>query len=150
MQDTLINISDTLTTAKDTLANSADTPLNHLTFDISRAFEGNSIYISVVGYVVVFVALLLLAIILMNLSKLLSLNIKKKLAREKGESKEEKDPFDIPGEVTAAIAMALHLHFEEAHDLENTILTIKKVQRPYSPWSSKIYSLREFPNKLRR
>lgn len=48
------------------------------------------------------------------------------------------------GEEIAAIVMALHEHFN-AHDAENTILTINKVKRAYSPWSSKIYGLREVP-----
>ena len=50
------------------------------------------------------------------------------------------------GEEIAAIVMALHEHFN-AHDEENTILTINKVKRAYSPWSSKIYGLREIPRK---
>lgn len=48
------------------------------------------------------------------------------------------------GEEIAAIVMALHQHFN-AHDTESTILTINKVKRAYSPWSSKIYGLREVP-----
>ena len=148
MSNAFQTAADTLNGVKDTVAASSDAPLNHLSFDISRAFEGNSIYISVVGYVVVFIALLLLYIMLANLSKIISMNLRKK--SRAGKDGETKDPFDIPGEVTAAIALALHLHFEEAHDIENTILTIKKVQRPYSPWSSKLYGLREFPNKTRR
>lgn len=53
------------------------------------------------------------------------------------------------GEEIAAIVMALHEHFN-AHDKENTILTINKVKRAYSPWSSKIYGLREVPQHHRR
>ena len=49
------------------------------------------------------------------------------------------------GEEIAAIAMALYEHLN-AHDTENTILTINKVKRTYSPWSSKIYGLREVPD----
>ncbi|HAH59495.1 MAG TPA: phage tail protein, partial [Bacteroidales bacterium] len=30
----------------------------------------------------------------------------------------------------------------ELHDHEDAVLTIKKVARTYSPWSSKIYGLR--------
>jgi hypothetical protein len=48
-------------------------------------------------------------------------------------------------EVQAAIAVALHLFVTEMHDFEKTILTIQKVMRPYSPWSSKIYGLRKSP-----
>jgi Na+-transporting methylmalonyl-CoA/oxaloacetate decarboxylase gamma subunit len=48
------------------------------------------------------------------------------------------------GEVFAAIAAALYEATEEdVHDLEHTVLTIRKVARHYSPWSSKIYGLRE-------
>lgn len=49
------------------------------------------------------------------------------------------------GEVYAAIAMALHEMQEDVHDIEETILTINKVKRNYSPWSSKIYNLRQAP-----
>lgn len=50
------------------------------------------------------------------------------------------------GEEIAAIAMALHEHLD-THDRENTVLTINKVKRAYSPWSSKIYSLRHTPQR---
>ena len=33
------------------------------------------------------------------------------------------------------------------HDVEETILTISRVKRSYSPWSSKIYTLRETPHR---
>lgn len=43
----------------------------------------------------------------------------------------------------AAIAMAMHLYFD-AHDEEPHVITIEEVERRYSPWSSKIYSMRNF------
>ncbi|MDR2473057.1 MAG: lamin tail domain-containing protein [Tannerella sp.] len=46
------------------------------------------------------------------------------------------------GDIVAAISMALYEATEDVHDLENTVLTINKVTRRYSPWSSKIYGLR--------
>lgn len=54
---------------------------------------------------------------------------------------------DDEEEVQAAIAMALYeLHNDSSHhDWEDTILTIDKVKKDYSPWSSKIYGLREIP-----
>lgn len=55
---------------------------------------------------------------------------------------------EMSGEVNAAIAMAIHLYTSELHDYENTVLTIQKVSRNYSPWSSKIYTLRKTPNKI--
>jgi Na+-transporting methylmalonyl-CoA/oxaloacetate decarboxylase gamma subunit len=98
---------------------------------------------TVIGYVVVFVALLLLYIIFFNLTKVLQINVKKLLRRE-GKVIEIKEDLSISGEVNAAIAMALHLYYSEMHDKEDTVLTINQTSRTYSPWSSKIYGLRQF------
>jgi hypothetical protein len=49
------------------------------------------------------------------------------------------------GEVVAAISLALSMHMQDIHDYEKTVITMQKVMRPYSPWSSKIYGLRERP-----
>jgi hypothetical protein len=51
----------------------------------------------------------------------------------------------ISEEITTAIATAIFLYKQEVHDYENTILTIKRIDRTYSPWSSKIYGLRKNP-----
>lgn len=59
----------------------------------------------------------------------------------------EKKLGEAPGEVIAAISMALHEAQGADHDVEETILTISRVKRSYSPWSSKIYTLRETPHK---
>ncbi|MDR0864536.1 MAG: hypothetical protein LBO74_06340 [Candidatus Symbiothrix sp.] len=47
-------------------------------------------------------------------------------------------------EIFAAIALALS-GTTEWHDLESNVLTIHNVVNNYSPWSSKIYTLRELP-----
>jgi hypothetical protein len=52
---------------------------------------------------------------------------------------------DSPGEVYAAIAMALYLYSNELHDQENPVITMIRTSKTYSPWSSKIYSLRRLP-----
>ena len=56
------------------------------------------------------------------------------------------------GETYAAIAMALHLFKEEndTHDEESFIVTLHHTDRTYSPWSSKIYSLRQLPQINRK
>ncbi|MCD7971564.1 MAG: OadG family protein [Candidatus Azobacteroides sp.] len=51
------------------------------------------------------------------------------------------------GEICAAITMAMHEYLKDEHDIESTILTIQRVKRTYSPWSSKIYVLKETPHK---
>ena len=52
---------------------------------------------------------------------------------------------DISGEINAAIAMALYLYSNELHDQENPVITMIKVSKTYSPWSSHIYGLRKSP-----
>jgi len=71
----------------------------------------------------------------------------KRAMRVFGVSKEEaKGIASQSGEIYAAIAMAIY-EATELHDEENTILTIKNTVRNYSPWSSKIYTLREIPKR---
>jgi len=48
---------------------------------------------------------------------------------------------EIPSADIVAIAMALHLFYDEVHDNESNIITIKRIERRYSPWSSKIYGI---------
>lgn len=52
-------------------------------------------------------------------------------------------------EIAAAIAAALSLYKTEVHDFEKMVITMQQVMRPYSPWSSKIYGLRQYPIKMR-
>jgi hypothetical protein len=72
-----------------------------------------------------------------------------------GKKKKTKEPEkikepEITEELVAAIGLALYLHLEDYHDYERTMLTIQKAIRPYSPWSSKIYGLRQTPFKYPR
>ena len=71
----------------------------------------------------------------------------KRAMKISGITKEEaKGITEQSGEIYAVIAMAIYEAIE-LHDDENTILTIKNTVRNYSPWSSKIYTLREMPRK---
>lgn len=45
-------------------------------------------------------------------------------------------------DMEAAIATALYLYFNEMHDEESDVITVKRVSKTYSPWSSKLYSMR--------
>lgn len=51
----------------------------------------------------------------------------------------------IEDEIYAAIGLALYLYMEEIKELEKLQLTIKKTVKTYSPWSSKIYGIRQHP-----
>lgn len=114
--------------------------------DLFLKIDPWGIGMTVIGYVVVFVALLFLYIIFSNLTKVLNINVKRFLKKSKIEIP-KKENVEISGEVNAAIAMAIYLYYTEIHDKENTVLTIDKVSRNYSPWSSKIYGLRQHPRQ---
>ncbi len=120
--------------------------INNIQLDFSNIEKGNGILITIVGMGVVFIALAALSIFFIYLTKAMKINLKKKRI-EKGEIKSDTIEADSSGEIDAAISLALHLYFSEIHDQENTVLTINRVQRTYSPWSSKIYGLRNYPRK---
>lgn len=100
---------------------------------------------------VVFFGLILLYISFRYIGKAAVSLRKRNAMKAKGitdkEEAKEKKLGEAPGEVITAIAMALHEAQSEVHDVEETILTISRVKRSYSPWSSKIYTLREQPKK---
>jgi len=93
---------------------------------------------SVIGIVVVFAALFLL-VILFELIQFLVLSSSKKKQLKAGKKIEEIK--EIPANEIAAISMALHLYMNDMHDEESNIITIKRIERRYSPWNSKIYGL---------
>ncbi|WP_010418662.1 OadG family protein [Anaerophaga thermohalophila] len=98
--------------------------------------------ITAVGYSVVFTALVLLIFVFRLVPKVLNLQMKRKLKKEGKyvENHGEEEQY-IAGEVNAAIGLALSLYFSEMHDDESKIITIKRVERRYSPWNSKIYNI---------
>lgn len=97
---------------------------------------------------IVFSSLAVLCIAFMIISKIGGKTSKINKMRSHGidhkETPRDEHPDHDSGEEIAAIAAALYEHLN-AHDVESTILTINKVKRAYSPWSSKIYSLRQTP-----
>lgn len=116
--------------------------------DMFAEKDKNGVAMAIMAMGIVFSALLLLCICFYIISKIgervSSRNKTKTLSSSETEIHVEKGHDS--GEEIAAIAMALHEHLN-AHDSENTVLTINKVKRAYSPWSSKIYGLRQLPQK---
>ncbi len=142
---------------KDGTGNKYVTPgTNNVTLDSNEKIEKfeqydpHGIGMAIMAMAIVFSGLLLLFLSFRLLGKI-SVWIKRRNAmRARGisdlEEAKEKGLGQVSGEVYAAIAMALYQHLE-VHDVEDTVLTINKVKKAYSPWNSKIYSLREIPNK---
>lgn len=113
--------------------------------------DGAGIGMAISAMSVVFSGLLLLFVSFYVVGRLSVRFLKKNAMKAKGitdkQEAKEKKLGQAPGEVFAAIAMAMHEYQSDVHDVEDTVLTITRVKRSYSPWSSKIYTLRETPHK---
>ena len=99
--------------------------------------------------IVVLIALLILYFLLKRMGKkqIEMLEHSKQERKEKSIEQKHEDVVSsvaVGDGVYAAIAAAIHLYGEELHDVENTVLTINKVSRTYSPWSSKIHGLNTY------
>jgi len=114
-------------------------------FPIDLSAIGNEQFLhAVTGYSMVFLSLCLLSLVFSILPKLRTRKLIKKFRKAGDEEKATLASNTVPGEVSAAIAMAISMYFEELHDQESAILTIKKVKKTYSPWNSKIYNVINF------
>jgi sodium pump decarboxylase gamma subunit len=104
---------------------------------------GDGIMIAIVGVIIVFTSLTIISLLIRVLKKLAS----QQRSRAADTASDDGVPVrnGVSGEVVAAIATALQHHLFEVHDEERTIITIKKVSRPYSPWSSKLYGMTPTP-----
>lgn len=105
----------------------------------------NALIVTVVGFLLVFVVLILLIVIITLFGKVMAPTVKVP-KQAKGEAacpacpSVETEDRHISADESAAIAMALYLTYE-VHDEESHVITIKKVERRYSPWNSKIYGI---------
>lgn len=95
--------------------------------------------------VIVFAVLVIVLLAFKYLAKLMSGGEKKPVQAETNAQVPVVPKQNAEGEIHAAIAMALYLYSNELHDQENPVITMIKVSRTYSPWSSKIYGLRKSP-----
>lgn len=102
---------------------------------------GYALLITGVGLFSVFLLLILLIWIIGLQTKITNrLENHPQTTPEKPAESVTTDTHPTPHE-QAAIAMAMHLYFN-AHDEEPHVITIEEVEKRYSPWSSKIYGMR--------
>ncbi len=124
--------------------------------EIFRQNDPNGIAMAITAMSVVFTALLLLYLIFKNLGRFMQRGARRKerkaaaaaeAAAAASQVSVTAEDEELTGEELAAIALAIRLYEDDIHDIESNVITINKVARAYSPWSSKIYSLRQLPNK---
>jgi glutaconyl-CoA/methylmalonyl-CoA decarboxylase subunit delta len=105
---------------------------------------GNILLNAAIGITVVFLALTILVFAFSLTGKLSKKNTKLKLKKSRDITSvdiEKTIEPELSGQEIAAISMALHLFFTDIHDEESNVITIKRIERRYSPWNSKIYGL---------
>lgn len=107
--------------------------------------DPDGIILTIIAMSVVFTSLILIYLFFHNFGKLFNrFKERRKLIKEGKIDEAEKIELSYSGELNAAIALALYLYQNQIHDMESFRVTINRVSRTYSPWSSKIYGLRTF------
>lgn len=117
------------------------------------------IYVTIVSVVTVLSALIVLFLLIQLFAKVMVKSAQKKAAKSKTRGMLVDDmKVSVPagcdsvvnGEIIAAIALTVKLNKAEMHDRESDVITINKVARVYSPWSSKIHGLTPMPERIRK
>ena len=111
------------------------------------ASDPEGLGMTVTAMSVVFFALILLYVVFKQVGKR---NIRSQKGNGTAETAGSQPNEELSGDEIAAIAMALYLYETDQHDQESTILTINRVAKAYSPWSSKLYGLTQTPQKQNR
>ena len=108
-----------------------------------RAVIDEGIVVAVVGYVTVFLALVVLYFSFTYLARFYAYRVRKRLERKGKKIDKGKENIFIPGDVVAAISLAIYIT-HELHDEESDVITIKRISKTYSPWSNRSDGLRRF------
>ncbi|RLD64394.1 MAG: hypothetical protein DRJ01_00925 [Bacteroidetes bacterium] len=103
--------------------------------------------IAIVGWSIVFIALIILVVVFNNIPKLIHIKIKRNIIKSTRKEVAPDEDLCIEADVSAAISMALFLYDNEMHDDEFHVITIKHAAKTYSPWSSKIYGVTNLPQR---
>lgn len=98
---------------------------------------------------VVFLALLCISLILKGYGKLILKTQDRKAKKNAPTDAPVPTPSETSGEIYAAIAAAIYMYDEELHDDENTVITIEKVERAWTPWNAKYYNMNHYFNNKR-
>lgn len=116
--------------------------------DVIKRQDPYGIIVTVISFTIVFFALILVVLVIIgstkSLKKIDDMKIAKENANIESENIENIDSDDLSDDQYAAIAAAIYIYESELHDEENAILTINKVAKVYSPWSSKLYNMNQY------
>ena len=112
---------------------------------------GDMLLMAGIGFAIVFGVLVLLIYIMRGMGWVFTRQKKaEKVAKAAaaGVAVAEDDHEAISDqEIAAAIMTALKLYKSNLHDQESEMITIHRIARAYSPWSSKIHGLTQLPER---
>lgn len=118
--------------------------------ELTRDNAGPVLKITISGFIIVLVALTAVYLFVLAVNAVIRLSFeygKKREVRKKEEEearkKAEGKDKQIPDETAAAVMMAVYLYKRQSLEEEKAKLTFERWAKPYSPWSSKIYGLRQ-------
>lgn len=102
--------------------------------------------LAIVAICVVFFALVCVCFIMKGYGAIIMKvqDRKSSKAVAKGEAVVPAKTKDVAGEVYAAIAAAIYAYEQDLHDEEDTVITIQKVERAWTPWNAKFYNMNQY------
>jgi glutaconyl-CoA/methylmalonyl-CoA decarboxylase subunit delta len=121
-----------------------------LSAELTRENAGSILKITVYGFLIVLIALTAVYLFVMVVSAILRYAYEygkkreiRKIQEQKAKEKKDEKGQLIPDETAAAIMTAVYLYKRQTLEEEKAKLTFERWAKPYSPWSSKIYGLRQ-------
>ncbi|MBQ6069673.1 MAG: OadG family protein [Bacteroidales bacterium] len=111
-----------------------------------QASDPHGLGLAIVAIAVVFFALICICFIMKGYgAAIMKVQDRKgKKAAAKGEAISPAKSKDVAGEVYAAIAAAIYAYEQDLHDEEDTVITIQKVERAWTPWNAKLYNMNQY------
>ena len=104
---------------------------------------------AIVAMLVVFTALLVLFLIFKWIGQIMTRSSRKATQQSPAVAVVGNDEAHMNAETVAAITLALKLYVSEQEENQAMVLTINRVAKTYSPWSSKIHGLTRMPERKR-
>ena len=100
-----------------------------------------------VGFLMVFTVLVLLIFVMKGMGWAFTRQKKAAKVATQGAVAADEHEAITNQEIAAAIITALKLYKSNLHDQESEMITIHRIARAYSPWSSKIHGLTQVPER---
>lgn len=108
-----------------------------------QASDPHGAGLAVVAITVVFFALVCICFIMSGYGKAIQ-RIQNRKASKPSSDNGTAVAQTSSGEVYAAVAAAIYAYSQDLHDVEDTVITIQKVERAWTPWNAKFYNMNKY------